>query len=87
MSPGLAALLAALIAGYVMWHWGRAAAPRDPSALRVLLGKDEPATSGPERERVAALESALVDVGWVHQNHVDDPEHYDRAGRYLWWGM
>lgn len=21
-----------------------------------------------------------------HQLHVDDPEHYDELGRYLWWG-
>lgn len=21
-----------------------------------------------------------------HQRYVDDPEHYDEQGRYLWWG-
>lgn len=24
---------------------------------------------------------------FVHVNHVRDPEHFDRDGRYLYWGM
>lgn len=78
---------AVLASGLVAWQWGRAVAPRDPQPLRQLLGKEEPPMAGPARERVAALEDALVKAGWVHTLHVEDPEHHDEAGRYMWWGM
>lgn len=91
MSPALAALVTALVVGHIAWHWGRAAAPRDPHALRVLLGKEPNNTAtlgpGPEREQMAALEDQLVKAGWVHKDWVNDPEHYDPAGRYRWWGV
>lgn len=80
-------IAAVLLAGLIAWHWGRAFAPRDPQPLRQLLGKEESPMAGPERQRVAALEDALVKAGWVHTQFVADPEHYDEAGRYLWWNM
>lgn len=89
MSPWFAALVGA-IAVYAFTAWrllGRVKGPRDLSALRELLGLEEPTLSGPGREKVAALEDALVKAGWVHTDYVRDPDHYDKAGRYLWWGM
>lgn len=75
-----------LAVGLLAYKRGQHSVLRDRRSLRELLGEREPTLSGPGRGRAAALEDALVRAGWRHERFVSDPEHYDEAGRYLWWG-
>jgi hypothetical protein len=58
---------------------------RDARPLRVVLGEVKP-RGWIKDPAVTSLEDRLVEAGWRHVDHVNDPEHHDEAGRYLYWG-
>ncbi len=36
----------------------------------------------PEREWDWTMHA--LNEGWIHQNHLNDPDHYSRDGKYIW---